>query len=284
MLIDWFTVGAQVLNFLVLVYLLKRFLYGPIIRAMDEREKKIALRLQEGKKQQELAEQERSVFEEKTKALDRERDKRLSEITHEVEQKRHAMMHEVREAVDADRVQWYGVLEREKDAFLQDLRLRAGQHAYAVARHALLELANADLESHVVRVFEERLQQLDVTESARFKEAIQESQGKALLRSAFPLSQDTVRGITTCLETLAAGPVDVTLETAPDIICGLELIVHGRKIAWSVEEYLDSLETALPRAFEPLIRGVQAGKNAQDLDAKDEKQTQAEVAPSQDPQ
>jgi len=261
MLIDWFTVGAQVLNFLVLVYLLKRFLYGPIIRAMDEREKKIALRLQEGKKQQELAEQERSVFEEKSKALDRDREKRLTEITHEVEQKRNAMMHEVREAVDADRAQWYGVLEREKDTFLQDLRLRAGQHAYALARRALEELANAELESHMVGVFETRLAKLEGKERASLKEAIQVSQGKVLLRSAFALSQDTVRGIATYLETLMAGPVDVTLETAPDIVCGLELIVHGRKIAWSVGEYLDDLEIVLPRAFEM----GQTGKHAQAL-------------------
>jgi F-type H+-transporting ATPase subunit b len=280
MLINWFTVGAQVVNFLVLVYLLKRFLYGPIIRAMDEREKKIALRLQEGKKQQELAEEQRSVFEEKTKAFDREREKRLSEITHEVEQKRQAMMHEVREAVDADRAQWYAVLEREKDTFLQDLRLRAGRHAYSIARRALHELANADLESHMVGVFQTRLAKLEEKERASLKEAIQESQGKeALLRSAFALSQDTVRGITTYLETLAGGPVDVRLEMAPDIICGLELIIHGRKIAWSVEEYLDDLEIVLPQAFEPLIRRGQAGSGAQDLDTKDEGQTQAEEKP-----
>ena len=39
MLIDWFTVGAQALNFLVLVWLLKRFLYKPILDAVDAREK-----------------------------------------------------------------------------------------------------------------------------------------------------------------------------------------------------------------------------------------------------
>ena len=38
MLIDWFTVVAQAANFLVLVWLLKRFLYKPILGAMDARE------------------------------------------------------------------------------------------------------------------------------------------------------------------------------------------------------------------------------------------------------
>jgi F-type H+-transporting ATPase subunit b len=38
MLIDWFTVGAQAVNFLILVWLLKRFLYRPVLAAVDARE------------------------------------------------------------------------------------------------------------------------------------------------------------------------------------------------------------------------------------------------------
>ena len=38
MLVDWFTVLAQVINFFVLVWLLKRFLFKPIVSAMDARE------------------------------------------------------------------------------------------------------------------------------------------------------------------------------------------------------------------------------------------------------
>ena len=45
MLIDWFTVIAQVVNFLILVWLLKRFLYRPILDAIDDREQRIATKI-----------------------------------------------------------------------------------------------------------------------------------------------------------------------------------------------------------------------------------------------
>ena len=45
--IDWFVFLAQIFNFLLLMYLLKRFLFGRIIKAMDDREAKIAARFQE---------------------------------------------------------------------------------------------------------------------------------------------------------------------------------------------------------------------------------------------
>ena len=42
MKIDWFTVFAQVINFLILVWLLKQFLYKPILNAIEARENKVA--------------------------------------------------------------------------------------------------------------------------------------------------------------------------------------------------------------------------------------------------
>ena len=42
MQVDWLTVAAQIVNFLILVWLLHKFLYGPIVRAMGDREAAIA--------------------------------------------------------------------------------------------------------------------------------------------------------------------------------------------------------------------------------------------------
>ena len=47
MQLDGFTIVAQVVNFLILVALLKRFLYAPIIRTMQAREDHITTRLDE---------------------------------------------------------------------------------------------------------------------------------------------------------------------------------------------------------------------------------------------
>ena len=42
MLIDWFTIAAQAVNFLILIWLMKRYLYQPILRAIASREQLIA--------------------------------------------------------------------------------------------------------------------------------------------------------------------------------------------------------------------------------------------------
>jgi F-type H+-transporting ATPase subunit b len=250
MLIDWFTVGAQVTNFLILVYLLKRFLYKPVIKAMDERERKIATRLEQAQKQRKTAAQERDIYLKKNKELDGKRDTLLFELEQAVEKKRNAMMREVRTEVEGARTHWYEVLEREKEAFLKDLQYRAGQYAYAVARRAFDDLANQELEAHVIRIFEKRLEDIDKEDFIMLRKALIESKGKALLRSAFPISHDTVQNIASFLKTLEAIPVDLELDTSADLICGIELIVHGNKIAWSLGEYLESQEGLVSQAFD----------------------------------
>ena len=74
MLFDGFTVAAQTLNFLVLVWLMKRFLYKPILDAIDAREKRIALALADAAAKKTEAQQERDEFQKKNEVFDQARD------------------------------------------------------------------------------------------------------------------------------------------------------------------------------------------------------------------
>src|SRR5580698_8172580 len=105
MLIDWFTIGAQALNFLILVWLLKRFLYKPILNAIDEREKGIATQLAEADAKQAEAQKERDDFQHKNEAIDQERAALLRKATDEAHAERQRLLDEARKDVDSLRAQ-----------------------------------------------------------------------------------------------------------------------------------------------------------------------------------
>ena len=249
MLIDWFTVFAQILNFLVLVYLLKRFLYGRIIRAMDEREKTIALRLEEAQKKKDDAQQEMEGYIAKNKELDDRRQALLTGMKEEVEAHRKELLNEARKQVETVRATWYQALEQEKQTFLDDLRQRAGKHTCEIARRSLQDLSNVDLEHHIMRVFMERLRNLDGQEVQALKEAVSKSGGKLKVRSAFEIPQELVQEIAGVLSVHVPEP-SLRFEASPEVLCGIELELHGRKIAWSLGDYLDTLEDRLLAALE----------------------------------
>src|SRR5471030_3083536 len=101
MLIDWFTVGAQVLNFLILVWLLKRFLYKPILHAIDEREKLIATQLAQADAKKAEAQKDRDEFQHKNDAFDQERAALLKKATDEARAERDRLLGEARKDADS---------------------------------------------------------------------------------------------------------------------------------------------------------------------------------------
>jgi F-type H+-transporting ATPase subunit b len=92
MQINWFTVIAQVINFLVLVWLMKKYLYKPILQAIDDREKKIASELADAKTQKEAAKSEQDEFQKKNDAFDRDKKGMMDQAVAEANEERQKLL------------------------------------------------------------------------------------------------------------------------------------------------------------------------------------------------
>lgn len=260
MLLDWFTVVAQIINFLVLVGLLKYFLYGPIIRAMDQREAKIASRLEEAAQKEQEAEQELESYQRKNQELEEQRGKMLAQAQEEAEARRKELMLRARTEVEQTRTRWLKAIQREKAAFLQELRHQAGRQVYDIARRALADLARADLEKQIVQVFLERLRKLDPEQRQALVQSLQPDKG-VLVTSAFEVSEKTRRNINQIIKGFSKDTITVQYQTAPEVILGIELKTPSHKIAWSLENYLESLEAHLQETLEAKVRAEAAEKD-----------------------
>jgi F-type H+-transporting ATPase subunit b len=114
MLIDWFTVAAQALNFLVLVWLLKRFLYKPILDAIDVREKGIAATLAGADAKAKEAQKEHNDFDKKNKDFDQQRGALLTKATDAAKAEHGRLIDEARKEGDALRTAQAAALKTER--------------------------------------------------------------------------------------------------------------------------------------------------------------------------
>ena len=172
MLIDWFTVGAQVLNFLILVWLMKHFLYQPILDAIDTREQRIATELANAAAKDTQAQQERDEFQRKNAEFDRERGALLKQATDEAQAERERLLDEARKAAAVLHAKRQETLNNEMQHLHQDLRRRTQQEVFAITRKALTDLAGTSLEERMVEVFAGRLRDLDETAKERLISAL----------------------------------------------------------------------------------------------------------------
>jgi F-type H+-transporting ATPase subunit b len=251
MLIDWFTVGAQALNFVILVWLMKRFLYKPILDAIDSREKRIADALADADAKKAEAHQERDEFQHKNDELERQRAALLGQATKDAEAERQRLLDEARQAADALSARRQEALRGDSQRLNQALMRRTQQEVFAIARKALADLATASLEERIAEVFARRLRALDGPAKESVARALTTGTGPALVRSAFELPAEPRAAIQSAVNEAFSADIALRFETARDLVGGIELSANGQKVAWSIADYLALLQKGVDELMQP---------------------------------
>lgn len=241
MLIDWFTVIAQLTNFLVLVWLLKRFLYGPILNAIDEREKRIANELASADKQKLDAQQQHEKFQQKNIEFEKHRLTRMNQVAQEAKIERERLLDVVRQESDALRNKLSLALKNEQLMLHDTLNQHVKEEVFAIARKTLMDLAETSLEERMANKFITRLDGLSDNEKKSLTLAFTPEQQPVMVQTAFDLPEQSRMLITTALNKLFGETVVIKFSTQPDKISGIEINSNGQKIGWSISDYLDSL-------------------------------------------
>ena len=245
MSIDWFTFAAQLLNFVLLLWLLKRFLYRPIMSAIAARENKITDELAHAAEVETEAQEERSRFEQSNRELEQQRGALLDQATAEAKTEYERLVGEARTLTETQTRKRLQALESSIANLNDAHRHRIQQEVFATARKLLTELASQSLEEHMADKLLARLGALDKDAKHDLRNAIETDRHALLLRSAFSLPQSKLDAINKLLSDIADGDIELRCEIVPDLISGMELSVNGHKLAWNTVDYLAALEQSV---------------------------------------
>ncbi|PKH98393.1 F0F1 ATP synthase subunit B [Shewanella sp. 11B5] len=245
MLIDWFTVFAQVINFLVLVWLLKRFLYRPILDSIDAREKRIAAEIADTKAKRIEAELQREEFQQKNADFEQQKTTRINKLKEETEAERARLLEAVRLESQGLRKKLQLALKNEQLNLQVAISQRAREEIFSIARKVLGDLAGTSLEASMTDIFIRRLNTLNDEEIASLQSAISPAINAAaqplLIRTAFALPTPQSSLIEAAIKKILGHDIPIQFSIEPDVISGIELSIKGQKISWSINEYLSSL-------------------------------------------
>ena len=279
MLIDWFTVGAQALNFLILVWLLRRYLYRPILTAIDAREKRIAAELADAAAKQAEATKERDEFNRKNQELEKNRAVLLKAATDAAEVERQRLLGDARNDADAVRAQREAALRNEQRALSQNLVRWTQNQVFAIARKALSDLAGTSLEERMSDAFVQRLRGLTGPAQEGLATALKSSTQPVSLRSAFDLPPAQRTALQTAINETFSADIHLQFETVPELVGGIELSANGQKVAWSIADYLATLE----QSASELLRKEDQPEAKAEVKVEAKPQPKAEAKPQPKP-
>ncbi len=256
--INWVTVAAQIINFLILVWLLQKFLYGPVTRAMSAREEGIRKRLEDADEARRAANEEANALKTEREDLARQRDELLLAARAEAEALRHSLERDAREKLDQESERWRDLLHAEKKDFLLDVRAQTEKEFFALARKSLKDLANAPLEKMLVDKFIEQLAMAPDSEKEKLVSAALGEKNCGQIQSGFSITQEDQAKLQTAVNDLIEKDIKVDFSQEPELIGGIKLRFGGQKVEWSIAKYLDTLQERLsglvPKIDQPADR------------------------------
>lgn len=253
MLIDWFTVGAQVVNFLILLVLLRMFLFKPIKEAVRKREEAVASKVRQAEKSLQDVKASREELEREKLALERSKERILKQAEQEAQEYLDEALEKVHEETRAAREAWQAELAREQEASADRLRRKVTKTAFRVAGKVLADMTNGtpdgELERRAAAAF---LQKLD---SAENSQAGKKMRGTAEIITGFSdkeLEADLVQGVKGRFPNIES----VQYSVDDSLGFGVLLKAGDARIEWTPETYLSSLELDVQDALSSSAKQV----------------------------
>jgi len=239
MQIDWFTVIAQAINFLVLMWLLKRFLYKPILKAIATREKLIAEQLADASDKIAEATKEQEDFQKKNANFDKQKTELMDNAKKEAKDIRDQLIAEAKTEAENLRTKSKDALINEEQKLHQETVKLMKQEIFATTAKILHDLADINLEERIIALFIKNLEKLSAADKITLTSA---SSQNIIITTAFKLSQKRQLAITDAIkENFAIDSEGLQFKVLHNLISGIELSVDGHKLAWSIADYLVTL-------------------------------------------
>ena len=235
MLIDWFTVLAQIINFMILIFLLKRFLYGPITKAMEERKKKIATAIEQADSAEKKARQHSEELAKEKQIFLETKEQKLAEAKKEVREKQDKRLKAARLEVEDLRQTWMDRLTEDQAEFLCKLKGEITSQVMRIGEKVLRDLANEELESQIITVFLKKVSKDNPFQSQKIS-------GKLLVQSGFKLDNEQSEFIRKQLYENFQGVQTIQFQVIAEIGIGIRVKAGDRKVEWNLANYLGGLE------------------------------------------
>ena len=236
---DWSTLVLEVINFLILVWLLKRFLYQPVLNMIEKRRQKIEAELAQATKGQEEAEVLKKQYEDRLTDWDREKRGNLDELAQQIEQERSKRMQLLDEELAQQRLKNRARDEQQQAQWRNQAEAEALQLGGAFTAQLLKALAGPELDQRLQQLFVDQLAVLSESALHQLREGWQEGSVRVEVVSALPLDTAGQQVIRQALEQKLGHSDGEWRFTCDDkLIAGLRVSIGGWMLHANLQDEL----------------------------------------------
>lgn len=233
---DWATFLLEVCNFFILLWILQRFLYRPVLGVIQARQQHIDAELQDAANRQAEAKAARQVCEERLAAWEQEQARARTQLEQELAVERDRLLQGVNQEVAETRARHQAKALHERREWQRVTEQRAVELGGRFVSKLLERVASPALEERLMAMLLADLGHLTETERDPIRAALRENGIEVI--SAFPLPPPQRQAVTDALAGLAEQPVDPGFRVDPEVISGLRIHAGSRVLGANLRDEL----------------------------------------------
>jgi len=236
---DWTTFALEIVNFLVLVWLLKHFFYRPVLGVIAQRRAGIEKTLADARTTQTEAQALKENYEARAAEWRKEKEAARAKLTEEISAERERAMEALRTSLANEREKAKVLNEKREAEWRHTAEEQAVTLGAAFSARLLARFVTPELESRLVDVTLEELPRLPAEQAQALAANAKNGAMKLVVTSAYPLDEDRRKAISASLSALVGHPVEPDFDANPELLAGLRVSLG----AWVLHANLrDELE------------------------------------------
>lgn len=214
--LNFTTFLLELVNFLILVWILKRLFYAPLKAAVEARKLEIKKSIDEAADAKAAAEALRKQVEGRLQEWSREKDTRLEELKREIDQERTKLLNAVRAEVTSERERLKAQDQAQRDEEKAKQEEEAIGQSLTFLSKLLTSFASPEVETAIVRSFLKQTPSLEPPVGA--------GAGKAVVSTAYPLGEQERAAVLSSLTRVLGPGTGTTFNVDPSLLAGIEVV------------------------------------------------------------
>ncbi len=236
--LNWSTFILEIINFLVLVWILKRFLYRPVLAALQQRQQKIEQKLDEAEKlKAEGADLERQ-YQGRMKDWEHEKQQAREALHQEIEAQRVDKLEQLKQELSSEREKAAVIEQRHQAEVQQQYQQNAHRQGARFAASLLRKIAGPEQELQLFDLLLQAFEQLDQEQLANLRNNCESTENNISVISAFALSDVQKKQLQEKLSELCEQSIEPEYQEDPGLIAGLRLTVGAWVIHLNIKDEL----------------------------------------------
>jgi len=239
MQINWFEIVAQIINFVILLFILQKLFYKPIIKAMEERQARIKEEVDKASIKMQEADAIISEYEEKLADFKKNEHTMLDQAKKEANTEKETLLESYRNQANEKRMTYWNEMEQEKEMLSAELKRTLGTNAVKIAAHILLMLDKQDIADSLFDSFVAKIVSLT---PEYMREVVSSAEEDLILNSSEEMPDDKKRILENALVKKLGGFRSLTYKVDESLVIGYELKFETFTVATNIKKYLEESE------------------------------------------